>query len=308
MAVLPSIRQLSFLVALDEERHFGRAAERCHVTQSTLSAGLKELETLLGVAVAERTSRSVLMTPVGRDLAARARGILRETEALTQAAAAARDPLAGVLRLGSVPTIGPYLLPRLMPGLRARFPNLRLHLREELTDSLTAGLASGRLDLILAALPYDLGDVTIATLFTDGYALACPRNHPLANAPLLDGEDLRGRGMLLLEPGHCLQRHALSAYEGLDLQQDPGVEATSLPTLVAMVGAGLGVTLLPDLAIAAGVAEGHEVSLTPLKGARPRDVVLAWRRGDPRGDAFETLATAMRTLRARPVATAATAR
>jgi LysR family hydrogen peroxide-inducible transcriptional activator len=297
MAVLPSLRQLTFLAALDEEQHFGRAAERCHVTQSTLSAGLKELEALLGVAVAERSSRSVLMTPTGRDLAERARRILRETEALTQAAAAARDPLAGTLTLGCVPTIGPYLMPRLMPALRARFPKLRLHLREELTDSLRAGLAAGRLDLILAALPYDLGDVTVAPLFTDGYVLACPRNHPLANATMLGGEDLGGREMLLLEPGHCLQRHALSAFDGLDLRQDPGVAATSLPTLTAMVGAGLGVTLLPELAIAAGVAEGQDVALKPLDGAKPREIVLSWRREDPRGAAFEALADALRALR-----------
>ena len=301
MTTLPSLRQLTFLAALDEEQHFGRAAERCHVTQSTLSAGLKELEALLGVAVAERSSRSVLMTQVGRDLAGRARHILRETEALTQAAAAARDPLAGTLSLGCVPTIGPYLMPRLMPHLRERFPCLRLHLREELTDSLKAGLATGRLDLILAALPYDLGDVAFAPLVTDGYALACPRGHPLANAEMLTGEDLRGREVLLLEPGHCLQRHALSAFDGLELKQHPGVAATSLPTLTAMVGAGLGVTLLPHLAIEAGVAEGQDVSLKPLEGARPREIVLAWRKDDPRDVAFAALADAIRTLRTEPV-------
>lgn len=287
-----TLRQLEFLVALDEARHFGRAAERANVTQSTLSAGLKELEALLGAAVAERDRRHVAMTPLGSALAARARTILRDVDALVDQAASEGDPLAGALRLGAASTIGPYVFPALVGGLRARFPHLRLELREGLSDALRDALREGRVDAALVALPYEMGDVETRVLAEDGYLLACRKDHPLANRADVDGADLCGRPLLLLEAGHCLQRHALSAFGEEALRQDPAYEATSLPTLAAMVAAGAGVTLLPDIAVRAGVAQGHDLALIPIRGANPRQIALAWRRGSSRSAAFSALGDA----------------
>ncbi|SEA10342.1 hydrogen peroxide-inducible genes activator [Rubrimonas cliftonensis] len=287
-----TLRQLEFLVALDDSRHFGRAAEAIHVTQSTLSAGLKELETTLGATLAERDRRHVAMTPLGAALAVRARSILRDVEGLVEQAATESDPLAGMLRLGAASTIGPYVFPALVGGLGARFPRLRLRLQEGLSDDLRAGLRDGGLDAAIVALPYDMGDAETRALIDDGYLLACPKDHPLANRDEIDGGDLTDRPLLLLERGHCLQRHALSAFGDEALRQDAAYEATSLPTLAAMVAARAGVTLLPEIAVRAGVAEGHDLALIPIRGAHPRRIALAWRRGAARSAAFEALASA----------------
>lgn len=287
-----TLRQLEFLTALADAGHFGRAAERAGVTQSTLSAGLRELEEALGATVAERDRRHVAMTPLGLELTARARTVLAEVAALAEHAAAHGDPLAGTLRLGAVQTIGPYVFPQLVAGLGARFPRLRLRLHEGLSDALRDDLREGRLDAALVALPYDLGDAEVRPLLDDDYRLACPKDHALANRAEVSGEDLAGRPLLLLKPGHCLQRHALSAFGEELLTQDPAYEATSLPTLAAMVAARAGVTLLPELAVRAGVADGCDVALIPIRGANPRRVALAWRRGSSRTAAFELLAEA----------------
>ncbi|MEJ2118947.1 MAG: LysR substrate-binding domain-containing protein, partial [Alphaproteobacteria bacterium] len=203
--MLPSLRQLRFLVALADELHFSRAAEVCNVTQSTLSSGLKELETTLGVSLAERTKRSVVMTPVGREIAERARALLADARDIVDLAAGRAGTLRGDLALGTIPTIGPFLIPKMLPTLRQTFPELRLYLREELTDSLIAGLKSGRLDVILIALPYEIGDLAVAPLFEDGYQLMTPPSHPLAALSQVTGKDLAERRLLLLEKGHCLQ-------------------------------------------------------------------------------------------------------
>ncbi|SDG07492.1 LysR family transcriptional regulator, hydrogen peroxide-inducible genes activator [Limimonas halophila] len=302
--MLPSLRQLRFLVALADERHVGRAAEACHVSQSTLSAGLKELEATLGVGVAERTKRSVTMTPVGEQLAERARGVLTATHDLVDLASRQAGTLRGDLRLGTIPTIGPYLIPHAMPALRRDHPDLRLYLREELTESLIEGLAAGRLDAILIALPYETGDLATATLFEDSYTLAAPRAHPLAGREQVSGADLREHSLLLLERGHCLHRHALSAFPEVLPREDDSFAATSLSTLLAMVEMGLGLTLLPQLAHDAGAARSHEIALVPLRGACPRRVVLAWRRTSPRQPEFEALAEVFRAARARLAADA----
>jgi LysR family hydrogen peroxide-inducible transcriptional activator len=295
--MLPSLRQLRFLVALADELHFSRAAEVCNVTQSTLSTGMKELENTLGVALAERTKRSVIMTPVGREIAERARALIADARDLADLAARHAGALRGDLLLGAIPTIGPFLIPRALPTLRRTFPDLRVYLREELTESLLAGLRAGRLDVILIALPFETGDLTLTPLFEDGYQLATPPGHVLAAQPLVRGADLEKRHLLLLEKGHCLQRHALSAFPETLLHRDESFAATSLSTLIAMVENGLGMTLLPELAIDGGVARGSEVQLTPLAGARPRQVVLAWRPTSVRGADFATLAEIFRTAR-----------
>jgi len=296
---MTTLRQMRFLVALAETENFSRAAELCNVTQSTLSTGLKEMEARLGVKVAERSTHSVLMTPVGQTLADRARDILAcvtDFEAVAQA-----ELSAGMtrLRLGAIPTVGPFLLPRAVPRLRAARPDMKIFIREELTDALVAGLLDGRLDLILIALPHDLPpQLQTELLFEDGYSLATPRAHPLANLSRIDGSDLAGRELLLLERGHCLQKHALSSVPGVALEEDASFAATSLPTLVSMVEEGLGITLLPDLATDAGLAAGHDLHLSELAGANPRRVVLAWRQSTAHADLFREIAESLRRARA----------
>ena len=293
-----TIRQLRFLAALAETRNFSRAAELCHVTQSTLSTGLKELEARLGVQVAERSKHSVLMTPVGTDLAVRARDILAHVQDFADRAAKEATSGATQLRLGAIPTVGPFLMPRAMPLLRKELCDTALYLREELTESLISGLVEGRLDLILIARPFDLPPQVVAEeLFIDGYRLATPLAHPLANRESVSGEDLVDRPLLLLERGHCLQRHALSSFPSVRLDEDQSFAATSLPTLIAMVEEGLGITLLPQLALDAGAARGHSVHLTDLPEACPRTVALAWRRSSAQGDLYRVIARELRRAR-----------
>lgn len=294
MSTLPSLRHLRYLIALGEELHFGRAAERCNVSQSALSKGVQELEALLGVALAERTKRQVIITATGREIIARARRTLAEAEALVDLARASGEVLSGDLRLGVIPTVGPYLLPRAMPHLRQAFPALRLYLREDLTEALIERLTDGRLDAAIVALPFDIGDLACEPLFEDSYLLACARGHPLANRDHVESHDFAGRPMMLLERGHCLQRHALSAFDEGDIGEDRSFAATSLATLVAMVEEGLGITLLPQLAIDAGITQGHDIALVPAPGAVARKVVMIWRRSSPRAPEFLTLAAALR--------------
>jgi LysR family hydrogen peroxide-inducible transcriptional activator len=305
---LPSItfRQLRFLVALAEELNFSRAAEACHVSQPTLSTGLKELEEALGVQLAERSRRHVILTPIGQEVAARARGLLNGAREVEDLAAQHRNPEAGDLRLGAIPTIGPFLIPKALPAIRAALPNLRLFLREEVTESLLEGLAAGRLDVALLALPFEIGNLETEALFDDGYHLATPRDDGAGGAGgrrSVTGAELTGTRLMLLEKGHCLQRHALSAFPEQDIQQDESFSATSLPTLISMVGEGLGVTLLPDLAVDAGAAAGDRIRLLPLTGACPRHVVLAWRPTSARVDLFHRLAGLLRQTRAALAAT-----
>ena len=292
-----SLRQIRFLVAVGDELNFSRAAEACAVTQPTLSAAIKELEGRLGVQLVERTRRSVMLTPAGAEIVARGRALLRDVEEIEAVARRYRDPEEGDLRLGAIPTIGPYLIPRALPAIRQVFPRLRVYLQEEVTERLIDALTQGRLDVILIALPFDTGALEVRHLFDDGYRLATALSDP---APGETGEAAlteAGR-VMLLDKGHCLQRHALEAYPGRILEQDDSFSATSLGTLVSMVSEGLGVTLLPELAIRAGVAEADAIRLTPLPDACPRQVVLAWRPNAARRDVFLTLADLLRSARA----------
>lgn len=286
-----TLRQLRFLTAVAEALNFSRAAERCFVTQPTLSAGIKELEDRLGVQLLERTRRSVLLTPLGTEITARARRLLLEAAEIETLAQTHRNPFEGDLKLGAIPTIGPYLLPRALPAIRRAFPGLRVYLREEMTESLIEGLQAGRLDLILIALPFETGALDILPLFKDGYQLASPAQWPAPQGP----EALSQSGQLmLLEKGHCLQRHALEAYPGRIVAAEDSFAATSLTTLIAMVSEGLGITLLPELAVKAGIGGAGQVRLTPLPDACPRQVVLAWRPGSARAVLFEKLGALLR--------------
>lgn len=294
-----TLRQLRFLVAVADEQSISRAAEICLVTQPTLSAGLKELEERLGVQLAERSKRGVILTPIGQRIVDRAREILLATRGIEELAAAHSTPEGGELRLGVIPTIGPYLIPRALPAIRQAFPELKLLLREELTADLLDGLNSGRLDLILFAQPFAAPGLITMPLFDDGYHLAAPPGS-LGLEPVscpVGGAELEHTRLLLLEQGHCLQRHALSAFPDHNLQQDESFSATSLSTLISMVGEGLGSTLLPDLAIDAGVLNGQDVAIAPLPGAAPRKVALAWRASSARGRQFAQLGEILRQVR-----------
>lgn len=295
MPHLPNLRHLRYLVALADHDHFGRAAAACFVTQSTLSAGIRELETAMGVQVAERTRHSVLMTPVGHRIVARARLLLREAEALMALAAEQARPMSGRLELGVLPTIGPYLLPRLIRALGARFPLLKLGLREDRTGNLLKLLTEGRLDLVLMAFPYDTPGMERMLLFDDAYRYVTAADSPTAARPQASARpvteaDFEGESLLLLEHEHCLHSHALPTLQRIGELAQASYAATSLPTLVAMVAEGLGSTLLPDLAINGGILHGHEVTVLPLaEGASARSIGLCWRRGAARVEDFRAL-------------------
>ena len=288
---LPTLRQLQYLIAVAEDGHFGRAAERCFVTQSTLSAGIQELEATLGVTVIERTKRRVSVTPLGLELVARARRVLAEVEDMTVTAKASTRPLTGLLRLGAIPTIGPYVLPKVLPPLRASYPELRLFLREDRTARVVDQLVGGELDAALIALPYDTADLEHMVLADDPFWLAVPQGHPLAGtkdavAPdVLDSEDL-----LLLEDGHCLRDHALAACRR---QPAPGrsgtFQATSLYTLVELVAGGFGTTLLPGVALQSDHIKAADVVLRPLAGGVGRQIALVWRRNSARRSEYKLL-------------------
>jgi len=286
----PTLRQLHYLDALARARHFGRAAEAANVTQSTLSAAIKDLEDTLGVALVDRGKRRVLFTPAGEEVLKRGRRLLEDADQLVAAAAAAQAPLSGLLRLGVIPTIGPFLLPRVLPGLRRSFPKLRLVLIEDQTARIVDQLDSGALDLLLLALPCDCGSADTMDLFEDEFLATLPKSHALASLETMPPDRLAGEPLLLLQEGHCLRSHALSVCNFTDPALGPAVEATSLHTLVQMVDGGLGVTLLPRMAVDAGILRGTNLVTRPLDAdPRSRTIGLAWRRGTGRRKDFELL-------------------
>ena len=294
MIPLPSPQQLRYLVTLAECRHFGRAALACSVTQSTLSAGILALERQLDAPILDRAAgKHVVFTPLGLDLVERGRAALQALEAVVEAATAARAPMSGPLRLGVIPTIGPFLLPRLMPALRAAFPRLRLFLREDTTARLVERLNANRLDVLLLALPCDCGGADTLPVARDEFLVALPPNHALAAQERIPAAALATERLLLLEEGHCLRDQALAVcglLAGERGSDSDAFAATSLHTLVQMVAGGLGVTLLPRLAVTAGIAAEAGLVLRPLAGAGAwRTLGLAWRRNAPRAAEFRAV-------------------
>jgi LysR family hydrogen peroxide-inducible transcriptional activator len=283
--MLPTLRQLQYLKLLAEHGSFSRAAEAAHVTQPTLSAGIQELEKILGAPVVDRNRSGVIFTAAGEEAISRASGILANTEDLVQAARGAGQPLSGRFRLGVIPTVAPFLLPKALPVLKQRFPKLRLFLREDLTHRLIAGLKAGALDAALIALPYDMAGLDWAHVEDDELLAAFPANHPLAANKRISAARLEGEELILLEDGHCLREHALAAC-GLNPPrhaEEESFAATSLPTLVQMVGSGLGVSFLPAMAVEAGLADAAHVSVRPLDAdISTREIVVAWRAGSSR--------------------------
>lgn len=287
---LPTLKQLQYLVALKDHGHFGRAAEACFVTQSTLSAGLRELETLIGVTLVERTRRVVRFTPLGEQIAGKARTVLREAEELGDMARAAGRPLSGEMRMSVIPTIAPFLLPRVLPRLRRDYPDLKLFLREEPSGPACEALHNGRTDCVLLALPYACGEVTTLPLFDDHLFLAFPEGEMPATPAAVSPAEIDETRLLLLEDGHCLKDHALAACNRAELRAEATMLGTSLHTMVQMVDNGLGVTMLPKIALDAGILEHTNVAARPLDAAHPvRTLALVWRRASPRERDFQLL-------------------
>jgi LysR family hydrogen peroxide-inducible transcriptional activator len=296
---VPTLKQLQYLVALNDEGHFRKAAESCFVTQSTLSAGIAELESLLGAALVERTRRVVRFTPVGERIAAKARKVLREAEELADMARVAGKPLSGELRMGVIPTIAPFLLPTLLPGLRAEWPDLRLFLREETSQAACDALQRGQLDCVLLALPFGCGDVEAAELFEDRLFIAFPPGEEPASAEAVTAAAIDQAHLLLLEDGHCLKDHALAACNRPELRAEASMLGTSLHTLVQMVANALGQTLLPQMALDAGILAGTGIVARPLDASHAsRRIALVWRKGSPRDGEFRLLAGSLIAMRA----------
>src|SRR5262245_57637926 len=284
---LPTLRQLAYLVELAERLNFRIAAEGQFVTQSTLSSGIKELETLLGVQLVERDNRNVRLTAVGEDVVARARELLAAATDLAEAARSATRPLSGPLRLGTIPTIAPYLLPGVLPALRRVHGELKLYLREDLTDRLLERLRAGGLDVALIALPFETGDLYVRELFEDEFSFVAREGDPAVRKKDVALGKVDTDEMLLLEEGHCLREHVIAACGPRRGAWEARVEATSLTTLIQMVEGGLGVTLLPQITLDAGLLKGTRLVARPFARPAPsRTLALVARRTSPRrGDA-----------------------
>ncbi|HEX7348042.1 MAG TPA: LysR substrate-binding domain-containing protein [Rhodanobacteraceae bacterium] len=274
-----NLRDLHYLVALADHKHFGRAAEASFVSQPTLSTQIKKLEDELGVTLVERSPRHVLLTDAGRQIVARARDVLHEIEQIKRIADHDRDPAAGSLRLGIFPTLGPYLLPHVLATIRERFPRLELLLVEEKSPGLLQRLREGKLDVAILALPVHDDSLHAEFLFEEPFLLASPDAHPLAARRALRLSDLEHEHLLLLEDGHCLRDQALEVCRMAGAGEKQGFRATSLETLRQMVAANVGVTLLPVLAVQPPIARTDNVHVTPFRGHAPsRRIAMFWRR------------------------------
>ena len=292
---LPTIKQLQYLVALHQHGHFGRAAEASFVSQSTLSAGIRELESLLGVTLVERSRRVVRFTALGNQVVDKAHRLLREAEELSDIVKAAGQPLAGQLRMSVIPTIAPFMLPRILPRLRDQRPDLKLFIREETSHDAVESLQHGRVDCVLLALPFATGEVEMAHIADDPIRVAFPQNDPRDPPETVPPSMIEDGRLLLLEDGHCLRDHALAACNRPELKGSATMIGTSLHTLVQMVDNGLGLTMLPQMAIDAGILHETQVVARPLKARQAsREIALIWRKNSPRREDFELLAEELR--------------
>ena len=292
-----NLRDLKYLVALADHKHFGRAAAACYVSQPTLSTQIKKLEDELGVPLVERAPRKVMLTPAGRDAAERARRIVAEVEQMKEAARRSQDPEAGTVRLGMFPTLGPYLLPHVVPRIRARFPHLELLLVEEKSDVLLSRLREGKLDAGLLALPVADDQLHTEFLFEEPYVLAVPESHPLAQRGSLTLAELSHQQLLLLEDGHCLREQALDVCRLSGANEKSEFRATSLETLRQMVAADVGITLLPTLAVKPPVARSPNIHLLGFSDSHPsRRIAMVWRKSSAMSGFLQVFAQVFREL------------
>ena len=298
----PTLRQLRHFLSLAEHCHFSRAAEACLVTQSSLSASIKELETVLGALLFERTKRSVMLTPLGREMVGLAKEVVARLDDLTEVVKGAGAPLVGDLRMGVIPTIGPFLLPRALPGLRDTYPDLRLYLREEQTGSLLRQLADGALDLVLMALPYKTEKVETFEFAADPFLAVFPHGHGMGEFETMTSTRLDRDALLVLEEGNCLTDQTLAMGKLGERVNTGRFQATSLHTLVQMVDNGLGVTVLPKMAVDAGILRGLKLDFRPFSSPKAsRRIALVWRKTSRRGDEFRMLGEFLRDELGTPV-------
>jgi LysR family transcriptional regulator, hydrogen peroxide-inducible genes activator len=305
MSMLPTLRQLQYLKLLAEHKSFVAAAQAAFVSQPALSSGVAELEKILGAKLVDRARGQVILTSLGEETLRRSEDILARTEDLVQVARGADQPLTGRFRLGVIPTVAPFLLPKALLRLRRDYPDLKLFLREDQSARLIVSLKSGALDAGVIALPYDVSGLEHAFVAKDEILAAVPSSHALTRHARIEPKALVNEEMILLEDGHCLRDHALAACQGNhpSAGSEPmspfggggGFAATSLPTLVQMVGSGLGVSLLPAMAVAAGLVADKDVSIRPLISAQAyREIVVIWRSGSSRATEAKLLAEALK--------------
>jgi LysR family hydrogen peroxide-inducible transcriptional activator len=297
MAALPSLRQLRYLLALAEHLNFTRAAQASFVGQSTLSTGLKELESTLGVQLVERDKQNVALTAVGEEVVARARQVLAAAEDLSDFASDASRPMQGQLRLGVIPTIAPFVLPAVMPAFREKFPRLQLALREDLTAHLLSRLRNRQLDFALIALPYETEDLRVQPLYKDKFWLVGREGDPSVTGKAIALRSQWTERLLLLEEGHCLREHALQACNATEVASVDGMEATSLLTLVQMVASGMGLALLPEMAIQSGLLSNLALKARPLAPPAPeRIIALVTRTTSAHMAEFDAIARVITSL------------
>ncbi len=290
-----NLRALQYFVKLADLRHFSKAAEACFVSQPTLSTQIRKLEEELEVQLVERAPRKVMLTPVGEEIAIRARTVLRDIDQIRNVARRSRDPSAGMLRLGIFPTLAPYLLPHVVPTVRKAFPELKLQLSEEKTEDILKLLHRGDLDAALLALPVPDDGLEIEVLFQEPFVLAIPEGHPLAAQEAVDIEELKGTELLLLEDGHCLRDHALEVCALAGAHERVDFHATSMETLRQMVAANMGVTLMPTLSVSPPIAATENLVLRPFADPAPyRTIALVWRSSAALGDFLRQMADALR--------------
>ena len=291
---LPTLRQLRYLTAVVSLNHFGKAAEQCFVTQSTLSAGIQDLESLLGAPLLERTNRKVLVTALGQEIAQRARQILSLSADLVDVAELEKNPLSGRLRIGVIPSISPFLLPKSLPGIRKQLPQIELLLIEEQSERLVKQLNEGEIDLAILAFPFDVGRLEHTIFASETFWVALPKDHPLAESKGIgiDAGDLPINDLLLLTEGHCLREHALSACHLPTTSHRTSMQGTSLYTLIEMVAGGLGITLIPEMAIKSDMVMHADICLRPLIAREKpvRELGLVWRSSYRATEAIELLA------------------
>ncbi len=285
----PTVKQLRYFVALNETRHFGKAAAACFVSQSAFSTAIAELESLLDVQLVDRTNRQVTITGIGQEIAIQAELCLRDIESLVDMVGEQREPLTGELRLGVIPTIAPFMLPKSLPKLRKAFPELKLYLVEDQTERVHERLLNGDLDVLLLALPYDLRSVETLELFRDRFLLAARKDTRWVDPNRYRLSRLEMESVLLLEDGHCMRDHALAACKLKDSQKISAFSATSLLTLIEMVDADMGVTFLPEMAKGSTLTRDTRVNLYEISDRSYRTIGLAWRKGSARREEFEVL-------------------
>ncbi len=300
MTRLPTIRQLQYLSALRKTLHFGKAAKSCFVSQSAFSTAIKELETQLDISLVDRTNRSVVFTPAGEAIETQGRRAISIIDELVDLAKSVSEPFSGVMRLGIIPTIAPYLLPNLLPGIKSNYPNLRLYIREGQSQSLYEQLITGELDLVLYAQPYAMPHIESVALANDrfhfAYHQATAIKTPLTKRGEVNLRALNPESLLLLEDGHCLREHALASCKLDDLSRVSQFSANTLQTLVQMVNSDLGVTILPDMAMQFLDLGATNIKTEPLAKKYYRTIALAWREGSSRAEEFKSIATTIESV------------